>query len=649
MCGIAGVIDVAGVERAHLEAMGQALAHRGPDEAGVWLDPGIGFAHRRLSIQDLADGHQPMVSDDERLVVVYNGEIYNFPALRKELEAGGARFRTNCDTEVILHLYRRDGADCVHNLRGMFAFAIWDKDKRRLFAARDHIGQKPFFFLHDRGRFGFASEIKALLTVESAGLQPDIGTMWHHASIRCCPGAETLFAGIRKLPPAHRLQYSPDSGILEIDRYWRLQYEPKAPGSFDEAVNSSYALLDDVVSEHLLSDVPIGTFLSGGVDSSIVTALAQKNADYPVHSFAIGVGDRDFSELPFAAEAAELAGTRHHEFRVDANLMLVLPDIIWHLEEPGDPHAVGLYRLSKLTREYVKVVMGGDGGDEVFGGYTRYSQSGLATTYSRIPAAVRRSILGPLLSLIPESYSYYSLATKARWVHERSFLEGARRHYHAMTFFRFTDADRTSLFTESAKSAIDDPDTCRFVEEAFDSDSAEQAIDRMLFAEQMTRLPEHYLMISDRMSMAHGLESRVPLVDKRILEYSAALPPSYKIAGSELKRLLKCAAARHFSHAFLNREKRGFGFPMARWFRDELQPLVNHAIATSSLIEAGIFDHGYLSRIVSEHVRGRIDHNFRIWMFLNFEVWYRLFFVGQSRGDVRDWIAVALPVPALKS
>lgn len=642
MCGIAGIISSTPPDAARIASVSASIAHRGPDGEGCWQKDNVTLIHRRLSIVDIEHGDQPMLSACGTLALVYNGEIYNYPQLRKQLEERGCRFRTNCDTEILLHLYLIEGEEFVSRLRGMFAFAIWDDSKQQLLMARDHIGQKPLFYTQRGGSFAFASEIKALNATGIHSLQIDQECLWHHLGLRFCPGEMTLFDGVKKLRPGHLLIYRPDSQSTEIRRYWQLAYDQKSKIGLDEAVDGLQALLDETVDQHFLSDVPVGSFLSGGVDSSTVSALAARHSDVQLPTFSIGVTDGDFSELPFAREASETINSKHREFKVDADLMLLLPDIVWHMEEPGDPHAVGLYLLSQLARPHIKVVLGGDGGDEVFGGYSRFTRSNVLTAYQFVPRTLRRSLIAPLLKHLPESYSYYSLSSKANWVHEMSMLQGASRHYHAMTFFRFSDRHRRGLVSQTVQRDLENADSSRWIAEHYDSASVHDPVDRVLFAEQMTRMPEHYLLVADRMSMAHGLEMRAPLVDRNVLEFAAGLPCNYKIRGSQLKIILRTLAKRFYSKQMIDRRKLGFGFPMARWFRGPLASFVQEAVNQAAIFETGLLDATYANRLISEHQSGAIDHNFRIWNILNLEVWYRLFVLGESRDDVRYWISELL-------
>jgi asparagine synthase (glutamine-hydrolysing) len=624
--------------------MSRAIAHRGPDDARVWVEGDVALVHRRLSILDIAGGAQPMASDDGRLVVAFNGEIYNYPELRRELERDhGRRFRTTCDTEVLLHLYATSGGAFVSRLRGMFAFAIWDRSERTLFMARDHLGQKPLFYYYHAGAGAlvFGSEVKAVLASGLVGADLDLQTLWHHTGLRFCPGDRTLFAGIRKLPPAHCLWFTPGQSP-RVERYWTPERGQSA-ATFEEAVEHCDRLLQDSVQAHLLADVPVGAFLSGGVDSSTVAALASRASSGKLATFSVGSEDADFSELPFARQAAVAIGSEHHEFRVHTDLMLLLPDIVWHMEEPADPHAVGLYQLSELTRRFVKVALGGDGGDEMFGGYTRFSRDWRIDVYSMLPPVVRRHLVAPLLSLIPTGFGYYSLATKARWLHATSFLAGAERHYLAMTFFRFTAEHRRMFFSEAVRHDLEKESSVGWIAEHYASLVGSDPVGRMLYAEQMTRLPEHYLLIADRMSMAHGLEVRVPLVDVKVAEFTSALPSDYKIRRGELKRVLRSVSCRYFNREFVNRTKQGFSFPLARWFAGPLAPFMERVLHDSLVLQTPWLNRPAAIELFREHRARRADHNFRLWMILNLEVWYRLFICGQAREDVHAWIASLLP------
>ncbi len=652
MCGIAGFITPSPLDERTLRDVGASIAHRGPDDSGFWRAPGdthVALVHRRLSIIGLEDGHQPMTSADDRYTIVYNGEIYNFPDLRASLESEGVTFRTDCDTEALLHLYERHGPGAVHHLRGMFAFAIWDQREQTLFCARDHLGQKPFFFVHDGNTFAFASEIKALLASGVVDPSVDMNCLWHHTGLRLCPDDSTLFAGVRKLGPAQRATYHAPTGALTVDRYWSLNHRDKADWSFEETVDRLETVLNDSVRAHLLADVPTGSFLSGGIDSSTIAALAVQHAGADWPTFSIGVGDPDYTELPAARLAAETIGTDHHEESVDPDLFLMLPDLVWHMEEPGDPHAVGIWLLSQSARQHVKVALGGDGGDEAFAGYTRYQDPAILSAYASIPAFVRTKLLRPLIGIIPQGFSYYSLASKARWAHDMSMVSGAARQSLAMSYFRFPEAERELLFETEVQASIDQCNSAHIIGPHFDSASCITELDRKTYAEQMTRMPEHYLVVADRMSMAHSLEVRAPIVDREVMSFAARLPDRCRMAHGSTKRVLRELCRRFYPPEFVDRKKYGFAFPMARWFAGELGPFVERVIEDGSVFDAGIIRRERARELLAEHRARKADHNFRLWYLINLEVWYQLFVRSRPREDVRSWLAERLGSAASSS
>lgn len=640
MCGIAGLITLDQSDNTVIEQMSHALKHRGPDDKGQWQGEGIALAHRRLSIIDIDGGHQPMLLPDSSLVVVFNGEIYNYPQLREELLLKGHNFKTHCDTEILLHLYNEYGSGFVSSLRGMFAFALWDVRKRKLLLARDHLGQKPLFYLQHGNTFAFASEIKALLASDIIDAEVNLEGFSDHLGLRFSPGDTTLFNHIHKVEPGHTLLLEPDTGELVAQRYWKIDHSRESTLSYMEATDKLESLIEDSVRLHLLSDVPVGSFLSGGVDSSLVSAFAAKHLDN-FQTFSVGPNEQDFSELRFARQAATTISSVHRdfEFDVETDLLLLLPEIIWHLEEPADTHAVGLYLLSRMAREYVKVVIGGDGADELFGGYVRFIQSHFMSLYGRIPESVRKQLLGRILDWIPDSYGYYSFAAKARWVHAMSMLDGADRHYCAMTYFGFPENQHSRLFHEDTLARLNAPGARQLITAHYDAASGRDDVARRLYTEQMTRMPEHFLQIADRMSMANSLELRAPLVDKEIAEFAATLPSDYKIRPGNLKIILREVARRHYPAKLIDRRKMGFKFPLARWFKGPLSQFITNALDDAYLFRDNLFDKGYVDSILAEHRSGKQDHNLKLWNLLNMEVWYRLFITGDSRADVRDWLA----------
>jgi asparagine synthase (glutamine-hydrolysing) len=652
MCGIAGIISEDPTAGSRLPAMLERLRHRGPDDEGLERLGPATLGHRRLSILDLAGGRQPMLNPDRTLAVVFNGEIYNFPALRRALEAEGRHFRTRSDTEILLHLYEKYGVDCVAHLDGMFAFGLWDAPRRRLLLARDHMGQKPLFYCQTARGFVFASEPKGVLASGLVAPAVDLEALFHYISLRFIPDQLTLFKAIQKLPASHRLVYA--DGIARVERYWGFSCVAKRAGTEAELTDALDHTLRETIRAHLLSDVPVGSFLSGGIDSSLVTALMAGESPDPVPTFSIGVREQGFNELPFAAQVARGYRTRHHEEVVTADLVHLVPRMVWHLDEPADPFGAGVYLVSSLAAQHVKVVLSGDGGDELFAGYDRFAGQRLATVYALLPRSLRRTLMRRLIGLVPESFGYQSLAQKLRWLNEMSLLDAGERYAASMSFLRFTEDAKRGLFTSEARAGLAGLDSTEKILVHFNSPNAQDLVDRMLYTDLMTRIPDHLLPIVDRMAMAHGLEVRPPLLEHRMVEFAAGVPADLKLRGSKLKYILRRVAARYIPAELIDRPKQGFGFPLARWMRTDLRGLLRKAIADSRFVQAGVFDRAYMERLLDEHVEGRRDHNFRLWILLNLEIWHRLYLEGQSLDVVSAWIERSLPAgqsatPALAS
>ncbi|MBM3286376.1 MAG: asparagine synthase (glutamine-hydrolyzing) [Candidatus Eisenbacteria bacterium] len=636
MCGIAGVIASDPSRLARIDEMVAALAHRGPDDVGIERLDGAALGHRRLSIIDLVTGHQPMFSVDRAAAIVFNGEIYNFRRLRAELEAEGRVFRTESDTEVVLNLYDRDGDDCVLRLDGMFAFALLDLRRGRLLLARDHMGQKPLFFLAAPGLFAFASEVKGLLAGDFLRRGIDMEALYHYVSLRFIPDQRTLFRSIRKLPAAHRLIY--ENGEARVERYWGFSFIDKERESDDALLDRLDGSLRETVRGHLVSDVPVGCFLSGGIDSSLITAMAASESAGKLATFSIGVREEKFDELPYARRVAASCGTDHHEEIASADLIRLVPEMVWHMDEPSDPFGVGVYLASRLAARHVKVVLSGDGGDELFAGYDRFAGQGLADRLRIIPPPIRRTVLRGLIDRMPESFAYKSATQKLRWINEMSLLREGERYAESMSFLRFTETAKKDLFTETIRRGLDEIDSRVKILEPFESKMAHDPIDRMLYTDLVTRVPDHLLVIVDRMAMAHGLEVRPPFLEHRMVELAARVPSSLKLRGRTLKYALRMLARRYVDPAIANRPKRGFGFPIAFWMRDELRGFLLHVAERARFVEAGILERETVHRLVREHVDGKRDHNFRLWILLNLEVWHRLYMDGESIAEVTEWI-----------
>ena len=634
MCGIAGIFNPPAPDA--IDLMTQALFHRGPDEHGFYRGQNMHLGQRRLSIIDLTSGKQPISNEDESLQLICNGEIYNSPLLRQQLLAAGHRFRTTTDVEVILHLYEEYGFDCVSRLQGMFAFALWDDRRQRLFLARDHMGQKPLFFYHRDNVFAFASEVKAILAGGVARPEIDLDGLWHYISLRFIPDRYSLFKHIQKLPAASYLVY--ENNRVRLEKYWQLNFTPKHVGSEKDIEEGLHDLLLETVRSHLLSDVRVGAFLSGGIDSSTICAMMAKLSSGPVPAFSIGVEEQKFNELPYARLVAQRYGLEAHERIVKADVVKLLPEMIYHMDEPADPFALGVYLVAGVARESVKVVLGGDGGDESFAGYDRFAGNRLADLYCVLPAWFRKTVMKKMIALIPESFGYKSLAQKAAWMNEMSFFQQGERYAHSMSFLRFTQEAKEDLFTAACRQKIKDPDSIEKILVHFNAGNAKELVDKMLYTDLMTRMPDHLLPIVDRMGMAHSLESRSPLVDYKLVEYAAAIPAELKLKGNNLKYILKKVAARYLPPELIERKKQGFGFPIGIWMRTQLHTLMVNLFRQSRLVELGIFEPAAMQRLLNEHSAGKADHNFRLWILLNLEIWYRLYFEEESVASMQDFI-----------
>jgi len=653
VCGICGEWNLSGIDPRGLERMSDAIVHRGPDDQGAVLLGEAGLAMRRLSIIDLARGHQPIANEDASVWIVFNGEIYNHRELRRELQARGHFFKSGSDTEVILHLYEERGERVVDELRGMFAFAIWDVRRRKLLLARDRFGQKPLFWRFDGRRFLFASEIKSILAgagPEAARPELDLRSLDEYLTLRFVPSPRTLFQGIHKLPPAHLLvldasQIEPPrfgslapAPTLEVRRYWRLRYVPKRSEREAEIVDEARERIREAVESHLLSDVPVGAYLSGGMDSSLIVALmaeiVAERRDEPVPTFAVGVEDQDFNELPYARTVAEHCGTDHHEELVWPDMVELLPAMIRSLDEPSDPIAACMDQAAALASRHVKVVLTGDGGDEIFAGYDRYFGFRWVNLYAALPEAARRWLLGPAVYALRDNAGYKTVVQKARWVHDLSFHERGRRYAQATAFFRFGREGKGGLYAPDVAARLAEIDPMETVIRGFDEAEAREDLDRMLQADIATRLPEHSLMLSDRMTMARGLEARSPFLDHRLAEFVATLPTSLKMRGKTLKYLLRRVASPYLPEAILKRPKQGFMFPLGYWMKGPLLPVLRHLLASSALIEEGIFRREPVERLIAEHVAARADHHARLWMILNVEIWYRMYVRGERLEDL---------------
>ncbi|MCH9004556.1 MAG: asparagine synthase (glutamine-hydrolyzing) [Proteobacteria bacterium] len=644
MCGIAGIIPRRDTDPDELSRivnlMLNAIVHRGPDDQGILVQPDIAIGIRRLSIIDVAGGKQPITCASGMNTIVFNGELYNYRTLRKELESRGVKFDTSSDTEIVVEAYDAWGEQALQRFEGMFGFAVWDHQDKSLLIARDWVGQKSVYFSETTLGLIFASEIKALLASGLVKRELDTQAMFHYMSMRYLPGKATFFTGISKLPAAHTMR------VTAIDRttecYWNRAYQPKHSYNESELIDELDDIMQTVVSEHLMSDVPLGSFLSGGIDSSLIVAYASRALKEPLKTFSVGVNDDSQSELPWAKEVANRYNTNHFETISKPDLAMLAPAVVHAMEEPADPLAFGYYVVSKIAAEHVTVCLGGDGGDEIFSGYDRYKGQQLAEIYAQMPALLRHGIFRRLLKLVPDSFGYNSFATKLRWIDQMADSGRTERYADSAAFHRFPHTAKKFLFTESAWNKVSAERSEELLQQYFESGSADAFIDKMLYADLSTRMADHQLPIVDKMSMAHSLEVRSPFLDKRVVEFASKIPASWQMKQRRLKYIPRKLGERYLSKELLYRKKQGFGFPLALWIRDSLRPLIQKVIDESYLVEIGIFRRESMQNYLDEHVAGSIDHNYRLWMLLNLELFYRHYIREESVEQLNDWVAGAL-------
>ncbi len=629
MCGIAGIVGGSGNRQTALARMLDALRHRGPDGEGEIGDEHAAFGHRRLSIIDLEGGRQPLVNADRTIWLVCNGEIYNYRELRRGFERDGYPFQTNSDCELIIALYERYGDGLLAHLRGMFAFALWDTRRRRLLVARDHLGQKPLYYAHNDNGFAFASEIKGLLAFDPALRKLNLEALDQYLGLRLIAPPLSMFQGIHKLPPGHLLTLEHGEQPA-IRAYWDLAYLPKLEGSDEELTDELERQVEESLRLHLVSDVPVGAFLSGGLDSSLLVAmLSERIGAKKLPTFTIGLDYAQFDEAPHARAVAQRYGTDHHEASLVPSLLKYLPKLITHLDEPSDPLSLCAYQVSELASRHVKVVIGGDGGDELFGGYDRYYGNLYADRYARIPATLRQYVLGPVVARLPAKSWYKSIGHQARWFQSLSYLEGGARYAAGLSYFYFNRLGRQALFSDSANRELGSFSAEAAIEAPYDA-ARWDALDRMLYADSKVRLPDHPVMISDRMSMAHGLEARSPFMDHLLAEFAARLPTRLKVRGRSLRIVQRRLAARYLPPEILERPKQGFSSALPYLLGAEYRQLYALLRSDCRLVQAGILRAEPLHALIDSQMGGQADHGNRLWLLINAELWYRMMILGES-------------------
>lgn len=624
MCGIAGMFGPEGAmspgeRRGLVTQMCSVIEHRGPDDDGFYIDGGLAIGMRRLSIIDLVTGRQPISNEDGSIWIVFNGEIYNFQELRDDLIRRGHTFQTGTDTEAIVHLYEDEGERCVERLRGMFAFAIWDKRERKLFIARDRVGVKPLHYCLAGETLVFASEIKSILQHPAITREVNLEAISDFLTFGYVPDPASAFRGIFKLEPGHTLTFK--DGRLSTRRYWDFQYNqngagepPREESYYTERIRE---LIAESVRLRLISDVPLGAFLSGGIDSSTVVAMMARQMDRPVKTFSIGFTESSFDELHYARITARHFNTEHHEFIVTPDVCKIVEEIIWHHDEPfADVSSIPTYIVSKMAREHVTVILSGDGGDELFGGYDRYLVDRKREVFERIPRLLRRTLMRKASRALP------------RAAYGKNFLRNIALDSDA----RYVDS--ISCFDEDAKRNLLSPNVRHWLEGRDSSDAfrrllaaphSSERLDHLLYLDSKTYLPGDILTKVDRMSMAHSIEAREPLLDHKLIEFVQTIPASLKLRGSVSKHILKSAVSGLVPDEIINRQKQGFGVPIRRWFNNELRELLYDTLTDSRTRQRGYFNQKAVEEILDEHRRGRRDNSTHLWGLLTLELWHRAF------------------------
>ena len=639
MCGINGIAlssrSGLSLDRKVVERMRDVIAHRGPDDVGIFIDGNVGLGHRRLSIVDVASGHQPMTNEDNSLQITYNGEIYNHADYRDDLESRGHVYRTHCDTETILHLYEDYGDGCVNYLRGMFAFAIWDAKKRELFIARDRLGVKPLYYVHtDDGSLYFGSEIKTLF--EAGALKPEINfpALPDYLANHATSGEETLYRGVKRLLPGHTLLWR--DGKVEIKQYWDVSFSKTEDNgrSDKDYIAEWYELFRTSVRLRLMADVPLGMFLSGGIDSSAIAAVMSGMVDEPIKTFSVAFAEREANELAYARIVAEAYKTNHHEVLVSPEEFFnALPRLVWHEDEPlAHPSSVALYFVSLLASQHVKVVLTGEGSDELLAGYGRYRKTilnlSLGRRYQTLTPNVVRGAVRSGIQGLPTSRVRQKLL--------RSFL-GVAPDIESIYFDNFAVfplAMQSDLLSNETLERTGGIDPYAGVRAALAETNADSLLDRLLYADIKTYLHE-LLMKQDQMSMATSVESRVPFLDHKLVEFTCSLPERLKLRGGTTKYILREAMKGVLPETILSRSKMGFPVPIGAWFRGAYRSVIDEYVLSERAMSRGLFNPDFVRDLVQRHQSGAENHDERLWSLVNLEIWQRQFFDGESHKEAQ--------------
>jgi asparagine synthase (glutamine-hydrolysing) len=632
MCGICGVFNAHSEEPVSgemIERMIDSISHRGPDDSGAYLDGPVGLGFTRLSIIDLSGGHQPMPNETGDVWLVFNGEIWNYKELRKELIEKGHQFRTNSDTETIVHAYEEYGVDCVARLHGMFGFAIWDAPRKRLLLARDRAGKKPLYYTRVNGNVIFGSEIKSLLYHPDVKRQADPQALADFLSVRYVPGPATLFANVFKVLPGHWLLC--EQNALREECYWDYTFSQTEPRPIEEYIQGIRQHVRRAVEERMIADVPVGALLSGGVDSSIVTGTMSQVTNQPIQTFAVGFDVGGYSELPYARLVADHFSTEHHELVVKcSDLSEYWPLLTWHRDEPvSEPSDLGVYLVSKLAREYVKVVLSGEGGDELFAGYPKYVVDWMARYYHVLPTPVRNNIITPILDKLP--YSMRKLKTAAR-----NLSQPVPQRW--MSWFGiFNGQLKENILSDSVKATID-TDSSRVFRGWLEKNPQRDNLSSMLYLDTKIWLPDNLLMKGDKMTMAASLEARMPLLDYQLTEYAASIPSSAKVKPFKAKYLFKRAYVDFLPDAILTRKKMGFNVPTGTWFREGQRNLITRLLLSERARDRGYLNDAYVASLLRDHLEGKTNYEAQLFILASLELWFRVFI--DSPDHVRPQISV---------
>ena len=622
MCGICGVISFEPnrlVDRFLLKRMNDSIRHRGPDDEGYYQDAQASLAMRRLSIIDLHTGQQPISNESGDVWVVYNGEIYNFKDVRAELECRGHVFKTQTDTEVIVHAYEEYGDDCVKHFNGMFAIAIWDAHKRRLILIRDRMGIKPLYYWAGQDKLVFASELKALILHPDVPRQTNLAALDIFLTLEYVPAPHTIYESIFKLLPGHTLTV--EDGELNIRQYWDVPYQP-VNHSEAECVEVLSSLINEAVKIRLMSDVPLGAFLSGGIDSSTVVGYMSQNMSEPVQTFSIGFEDDTYNEVPYANAVAKHFGTNHHVEVLKPDIAGLVEQLVLHHDEPfADTSIFPTYLVSKLARQQVKVVLSGDGGDELFAGYDTYLADKLDRYYGRLPGTLRQQVLPRVANWLPPQSVKKGLINMVKRMIEGGALNPALQHTRWMMFLN--SSEKNMLYRSDLREILNDNLTADYLGGYFEQANRFDRLAQQQYVDVKTYLADDILTKVDRMSMAVSIEARVPLLDYHIVEFAMNLPPHMKLNGSRTKAILRKAVRNLVPNLILEKPKQGFSIPMKHWLRTSLKPMMLDLLSKDSIHTHGYFDHQIVSTWIKEHLDGHVNHSHRLWSLMVFETWRR--------------------------